>query len=60
MSYRVNEDDCTACGACDSECPVDCISVTENGKRWIDEEVCVDCGACADVCPVDCIYPHPH
>jgi Indolepyruvate ferredoxin oxidoreductase, alpha and beta subunits len=51
MAYKIN-DECIACGACESECPVSCI--TENdGKYCIDADTCVDCGSCADVCPVD-------
>ena len=47
-------DDCTNCGACESECPVEAIS-EKNGKREIDPDTCTECGACADVCPVDAI-----
>jgi len=55
MAYKIN-DECIACGACESECPVSCI--TENdGKYCIDADTCVDCGSCADVCPVDAPQP---
>lgn len=57
MAYRINQEDCISCGACEPVCPVDCISVQDDDKRLIDEEVCIDCGACADVCPVACIDP---
>ena len=51
MAYKIN-DDCIACGACTSECPVDAIS--EGGDKYvIDADKCIDCGACADACPVD-------
>lgn len=55
MAYRINDDDCTACGACDPACPVECISVKDDEKRLIDEAECIDCGACAAECPVSCI-----
>lgn len=55
MAYKINEAECTACGACEPVCPVDCISAKDDGKRVIDEGECISCGACADVCPVDCI-----
>ncbi len=54
MAYKIN-DDCTACGTCIDECPVEAIS--EGDIYKIDPEVCTDCGACADVCPVEAIHP---
>jgi len=50
---HVISNDCTACGTCMSECPVNAIS--EGTPYKIDPEVCTDCGACADVCPVGAI-----
>ena len=51
MAYKIS-DDCIACGACASECPVGCIS--EQGDKFeINPEECLECGACAGVCPVD-------
>lgn len=55
MAYEIN-DDCTNCGICDPECPVEAIS-EEGGKRVIDADLCTDCGICASVCPVDAISP---
>jgi ferredoxin len=54
MAYKINED-CTACGTCIDECPVEAIA--EGDIYKIDPEVCTDCGACADVCPVEAIHP---
>ncbi len=54
MAYKVVADDCINCGACDSECPVECISEA-NDVRVIDADACIDCGACCDACPTDCI-----
>jgi ferredoxin len=54
MAYVINED-CTACGTCIDECPVEAIS--EGDIYKINAEVCTDCGACADVCPVEAIHP---
>jgi len=54
MAYKINED-CTACGTCIDECPVEAIS--EGDIYKIDPDVCTDCGACADVCPVEAIHP---
>ena len=54
MAYVINED-CTACGTCIDECPVEAIS--EGDIYVIDPDECTDCGACADVCPVEAIHP---
>jgi ferredoxin len=54
MAYVIT-DDCTACGTCIDECPVDAIS--EGDIYKIDPDVCTDCGSCADVCPVEAIHP---
>ena len=55
MAHVIN-DDCTNCGACEPECPVEAIS-EEGDKRVIDPDECTDCGACVDVCPVEAISP---
>ena len=55
MAYRIEKSSCIVCGACEPVCPVDCISVEDDGKRLIDEDACIDCNACAEVCPVQCI-----
>ena len=51
MAYIIT-DACINCGACETECPVECISAGD-GKYVIDGEKCIECGACANVCPVD-------
>jgi ferredoxin len=54
MAYVIS-DDCTACGTCIDECPVE--AITEGDIYVIDPELCTDCAACADVCPVEAISP---
>ena len=54
MAYKIS-DDCTACGTCIGECPVEAIH--EGDIYKIDADSCTDCGACADVCPVEAISP---
>lgn len=50
MAYKIN-DECISCGACASQCPVECIK--EAGAKYeIDETACIDCGNCGSVCPV--------
>ncbi len=50
MAFFIN-DDCIACGLCESECPVEAITEGD-GKYVIDADLCTDCGNCASVCPV--------
>lgn len=50
MAYKIS-DACVSCGACSSECPVDCI--TQGDSIYvIDADACISCGNCANVCPV--------
>jgi Fe-S-cluster-containing hydrogenase component 2 len=53
MAYKIS-DECTNCGTCDSECPVEAI-IEKDNARWIDPDKCQDCGSCAGVCPFDAI-----
>ena len=53
MAYVIS-DECTSCGACESECPVEAISAGDT-KYVIDAATCTDCGACEPVCPVEAI-----
>lgn len=50
MAYKIS-DSCIACGACESECPVSCISMGD-GQYVINADACIECGSCASVCPV--------
>jgi uncharacterized Fe-S center protein len=45
----VNEDLCTACGACLKACAHDAIIVMSDGAR-IDPDLCVGCGRCVSFC----------
>jgi NAD-dependent dihydropyrimidine dehydrogenase PreA subunit len=50
MAYKIL-DSCISCGACEPECPVNCIS--QGDIYVINPDECIECGACANVCPVD-------
>jgi ferredoxin len=53
MAYKIT-DECTSCGACESECPVEAIS--QGASQYeIDADTCTSCGLCAGVCPVEAI-----
>ncbi|NQT74542.1 MAG: 4Fe-4S binding protein [Chloroflexi bacterium] len=59
MAMVIN-DECIACGACETDCPVDAISEGDIIFE-IDPNKCVECEGyfdspqCVDVCPVDAI-----
>ncbi len=53
MPAKVDEETCTACGACAEVCPVDAITVEDSAK--VDAENCTECGACVEECPVEAI-----
>ena len=55
IAYMIN-DACISCGACEAECPVECISSGDD-KYVIDANTCIECGSCAGVCPVDAPQP---
>lgn len=52
---KVDEEHCVSCMRCQSDCPVQAISVNENRKAFIDPQVCYGCGECTTVCPVRAI-----
>lgn len=52
MPKRIT-DSCIACGLCQANCPVACI--TEGEIYTIDAEQCIDCGVCMGNCPVGAI-----
>lgn len=48
----VNKDKCIGCGTCVDVCPVNAITLNDEGKAQIDQEKCIKCGTCEAVCPV--------
>ncbi len=52
MAYKIDTEACIGCGACATDCPVECIA-EQDGKYVIDADKCLDCGACAGSCPVE-------
>lgn len=61
---EVDLDICTNCKACERDCPISCISITDSAepgkKRWmaefdIDLAKCMYCGICSESCPTGAI-----
>ena len=54
---KLNDKNCTACGACVQTCPKNCIELKqdENGFLYPNVNVaeCLDCGLCDKVCPIN-------
>ena len=48
---EVNEDLCTGCGTCITECPYSAIERTEGKKARVIDVLCKGCGICASCCP---------
>ncbi|MDD5038145.1 MAG: YfhL family 4Fe-4S dicluster ferredoxin, partial [Dehalococcoidales bacterium] len=63
MAYKIT-DDCISCGACETECKNNAISVGET-SYVINPDKCTECVGnfespkCAEVCPVDACIPDP-
>lgn len=55
MPVEVNKDLCIGCGACVGVCPVEALSLDEEGKAESNPDVCIDCGACMGTCPMEAI-----
>lgn len=55
MPARVDKELCIVCGACVGVCPVESITMQDDGKAFVDEATCIDCGACVATCPVGAI-----
>jgi len=47
-----DEEECTGCGQCAEDCPLDIIAM-ENDLPVVDEDVCIGCGVCLLHCPTD-------
>jgi ferredoxin len=48
---RVDPGECVGCGDCGERCPVEAVSVQEDGVALVREEICIGCGVCTPSCP---------
>jgi ferredoxin len=55
MPAVVDPEKCEGCETCVEECPVEAISINDDGVAEVDADECVECETCIDVCPNDAI-----
>ena len=55
ITYRIDENKCTACGKCKKICPSDAIVGEKRVAHTIDPDKCIRCGSCVSVCVFDAI-----
>ncbi len=56
---QVSFEKCVACGACETACQINAISLTGRDadlRPLIDRTLCIGCGICASVCPAGACY----
>ena len=51
MPAVIDPEKCEGCETCVDECPVEAISMNDDGIAEVDEDECVECETCVDVCP---------
>lgn len=51
---HVDEEACKLCGACQTVCPTEAISLGDTAAK-VSTEACCGCGACVEACPTDAI-----
>lgn len=55
MPVKVEKDLCIGCGACTGVCPVNALTLDDEGKSECNADLCIDCHACVGTCPVEAI-----
>ena len=55
MPVTIDRDLCVGCGACVGTCPVEALSLDDEGKSVCDEDICISCFSCTSACPTEAI-----
>ena len=55
ITYGIDPDKCTGCGACLKVCPVGAITGEKKEPHRLDVALCIKCGACREVCAFEAV-----
>ena len=55
VTYVIDEEACTGCGACLKVCPNDAIVGEKEHPHVLEAELCIKCASCREVCTYDAI-----
>lgn len=55
ITYSIDSENCTGCGACQRVCPQEAITGKKKKPHQILIDKCIKCGACFEVCKFDAI-----
>ena len=55
ITYSIDAEKCTGCGACLRPCPAEAISGEKKKLHIIDQKKCIKCGSCYEICKFDAV-----
>ncbi|MHB9130862.1 MAG: NAD(P)H-dependent oxidoreductase subunit E [Armatimonadota bacterium] len=55
ISFTIDAEKCTGCGACRRKCPVNAITGDRKVAHVIAQDLCIKCGACAETCRFEAV-----